>query len=291
MSRVLRLEELRPGQLKRALQRRPALVLPVGTIEWHSHHLPLGLDGIKALAIAERVAGKTRSVLAPVSYWAAGGVPYPYTLHLDRGQCRELYSALLLEFATMGFGTILLVNGHFGLSQSLAAREAAIACMNSSKSTVLVFAEYEVLLDVGDRGDHAGRWETSLLWASRPGLVGVRSLASARPLPGVIGDGPRSAGTGRALGRKGLDLAATRMAAAVLRAAGESRTERRAYLRSIGAAVDALERVERIRMDGPGSKAPPVLTPTWIQHLTAAWAGDYHAAAIYARKKARDPWA
>jgi len=204
LTQVLRLEELRPDQLKRALSRFPALVLPIGTIEWHSHHLPLGLDGIKALAVAERVARKTGAVLAPVSYWAAGGVPYPYTLHLDSAQCRELYVAVLQQFANMGFTTILMVNGHFGLSQSLGARQAAIACMNNKTSTVLVFAEYEVLVDVGDRGDHAGRWETSLLWAARPDLVDVRRLSSAGPLPGVIGHGQRADGTGRALGKRGI---------------------------------------------------------------------------------------
>ena len=41
---IHRLEELRPRELEARLAEKPALVLALGTIEWHSHHLPLGLD-------------------------------------------------------------------------------------------------------------------------------------------------------------------------------------------------------------------------------------------------------
>ena len=42
------LTELFPDEIAAALERAPILLLPLGTIEWHSHHLPLGLDGLVA---------------------------------------------------------------------------------------------------------------------------------------------------------------------------------------------------------------------------------------------------
>ena len=53
---LYRLEELFPHQLEARLADVPILVLPFGTIEWHSHHLPLGLDGLVAQRLGEAIA-------------------------------------------------------------------------------------------------------------------------------------------------------------------------------------------------------------------------------------------
>ena len=79
---IHRLEELDPAGLEARLAATPALVLALGTIEWHSHHLPLGLDLLKAQAIAERAAERSGAVLAPPAWWAAAASPQPYTLRL-----------------------------------------------------------------------------------------------------------------------------------------------------------------------------------------------------------------
>lgn len=42
------LELLRPGQIKQEMVRCPRIWVPLGTIEYHSHHLPVGLDGLQA---------------------------------------------------------------------------------------------------------------------------------------------------------------------------------------------------------------------------------------------------
>ena len=125
---IHRLEELRPRELEARLAEQPALVMALGTIEWHSHHLPLGLDLLKAQAIAERVADRAGAVLAPPAWWAAGGVPQPYTLRLPAEVTEPPLAAVLEGFAAMGFEDILVVNGHYGLENSIAVRRAALAC-------------------------------------------------------------------------------------------------------------------------------------------------------------------
>ena len=143
---IHRLEELDPHSLEARLAEKPALVLALGTIEWHSHHLPLGLDLLKAQAIAERTAERSGAVLAPPAWWAAGGVAFPHTLRLPRGATEPVLAAVLDGFAEMGFRAICLLNGHYGLENSMAVRSAALA---TNGATVVPLADYELLTDLG----------------------------------------------------------------------------------------------------------------------------------------------
>ncbi len=46
----VQMQYMRPRQLEAALRRFPAVYVPFGLIEWHSQHLPLGNDAMKAHA-------------------------------------------------------------------------------------------------------------------------------------------------------------------------------------------------------------------------------------------------
>lgn len=104
--------------------------------------------------------GVRTAVLAPISWWAAGGVPFPYTLRLPAGLIEGLLQAVTVQLVRMGFRSIVILNGHFGLENSIAVRRAALQCMQVTPATVMPVAEYEVLTDLGNRGDHAGIWES-----------------------------------------------------------------------------------------------------------------------------------
>ena len=268
---IHRLEELRPRELETRLSEQPALVMALGTIEWHSHHLPLGLDLLKAQALAERVAERTGAVLAPPAWWAAGGVPQPYTLRLPAEVTEPPLAAVLEAFAAMGFEDILVVNGHYGLENSIAVRRAAIAC---SANTVPV-ADYELLTDLGAAGDHAGLFETALLLSDRPDLVAL----DQDDLPGVIGADPRDATA--ELGARALALA-TERAAAVLARAAEARE-------ALAAGLAALERIWELRQELPREEVPPVQTPAWIRHLEAFREGRWQDAIDAAQSKWVNP--
>ena len=276
---IHRLEELDPAGIEARLAEKPALVLALGTIEWHSHHLPLGLDLLKAQAIAERAADRADAVLAPPAWWAAGGVPQPYTLRLPAAVTEPLLTAVLQGLAEMGFRAIALVNGHYGLENSIAVRRAALAV---EEATVVPLADYELLTDLGATGDHAGVWETSLLMPVRPELV---HLEHEGDLPGLIGDDPRGRAT-RELGERGLATAAERVAEALERALGEPRAP---YAEALTAAVQALERLWELRQELPRDQVPRVQTPAWLSHLEAFRNGDWPVAAAAARAKWANP--
>jgi creatinine amidohydrolase len=184
------LTELFPDEIAAALARAPILVLPLGTIEWHSHHLPLGLDGLVAADICGAIAEACDGVSGPVSYWGIGGVPYPYTLKLPIELVEPVLSALFEQFGAMGFRVILAFAGHFGVDQTLAIKRAAVDVMDRSPVTVLPLTEYDLVSDMYT-GDHAGPGETSLMWAVSDGLVRIRELDPAIALDGVIGEDPR----------------------------------------------------------------------------------------------------
>ena len=276
---IHRLEELHPAALERRLAERPALVLALGTIEWHSHHLPLGLDLLKAQAIAERAAERADAVLAPPAWWAAGGVAQPYTLRLPAAVTEPILAAVLDGFAGMGFRAIALVNGHYGLENSIAVRRAALAVAGA---TVVPLADYELLTDLGAAGDHAGVFETSLLMPVRPDLV---RLDHDGDLPGVIGDDPRGRASAQ-LGDEALELAADRVAAALDRALAEPRAP---YAGALESAIAALERLFHLREHLGRDRVPPVQTPAWLRHLEAFGEGDWPRARAAAEAKRADP--
>jgi creatinine amidohydrolase len=276
---IHRLEELDPSGLEARLAEKPALVLALGTIEWHSHHLPLGLDLLKAQAIAERTAQRADAVLAPPSWWAAGGVPRPYTLRLSGSVTEPVLAAVLDGLAEIGFRAICLVNGHYGLENSIAVRRAALAC---GDATVIPLADYELLTDLGAVGDHAGVFETALLLPDRPDLV---HLEIEGDLPGVIGDDPRGRATPE-LGRRALELASRRAAALLDRALAEPREP---IAGALAAAVEALEVLWRLRQELPREHVPSVTTPAWIRHLERFREGDWAGARDAAAEKAADP--
>jgi creatinine amidohydrolase len=282
---VHRLAELAPRELEARLAEMPALLLPLGTLEWHSHHLPVGLDGLKAEAVAAAAAGRCGAMLAPTAWWAAGGVPFPWTLRLPGGLVEPLLEAALRQLAGMGFRVVAVVNGHYGLENTLVVRRAAAAVTRESGAVVLAVADYELLLGLGATGDHAGVFETALGLAARPELVHLDAVGVDEPLEGVIGDDPR----GRAdeqLGRRALDAAARTLAGAVERALAEPPD---AYLAALDAGNRALEQLWRLRAELPRDRVPPVQTGSWLEHVAALHEGRYADARAAAARKLADP--
>ena len=54
--RTVRFELLRPDEILNEKKRCSIVYLPVGPLEWHGPHLPLGTDPLIAEAISRKVA-------------------------------------------------------------------------------------------------------------------------------------------------------------------------------------------------------------------------------------------
>jgi creatinine amidohydrolase len=281
------LTELFPDEITAALERSPILVLPLGTIEWHSHHLPLGLDGLVAADICGGIAEAADGVCGPVSYWGIGGVPFPYTLKLPIELVEPVLSGLFEQFGAMGFQVIVAFAGHFGVDQTLALKRAAVEVMDRSPLTVLPLTEYDLVSDMYS-GDHAGPGETSLMWAVSEGLVRLSELDPTVPLDGVIGEDPRLHAS-KELGVKLKTAIVERTAQVARRALGASALERQQFIEAMRAAVRAVEEIRELRLTRPKSSVPPLVTASYASHCAAIWQGDYLAAKKFAEKKLADP--
>jgi mycofactocin precursor peptide peptidase len=152
----------------------PLLVVPLGSVEQHGHHLPLGTDTSVACAAAERAAAALDGVLlAPALAYGASGEHegFPGTISIGT----EALTGLLVEYgrsACRWAGRVLIVNGHGG---NLDALRSAVPLLRSEGRDVAWFP-----CGVAGGDAHAGRTETSLMLHVEPEWV-----VGGRAVPGV----------------------------------------------------------------------------------------------------------
>lgn len=198
-----RYAELRPDDLTLRFRNGAPAVLPLGALEWHGPHLPLGLDLLVAEAFAERLALRLEGVLLPALVTPVTTLPHPLSLQVPTEAFRGVMDATLDGLVAAGAGTILVVSGHYAQGHEIEMYEAAMRGMEDHPS-VRVFAAAP-LEPIGDDAllDHAGRIEASLLLAVRPDLVRLDAADGT----GVLGEDPRgaTAAEGEALFARGLD--------------------------------------------------------------------------------------
>jgi creatinine amidohydrolase len=57
--------ELRPAEFRTRLTQKPVAYLPLGTLEWHGEHLPLGADAIQSEALMVECARRFGGIVLP----------------------------------------------------------------------------------------------------------------------------------------------------------------------------------------------------------------------------------
>lgn len=70
-------ELMRPGEILEARRRVPAVFVPVGPLEWHGPHMPVGTDGLHAWHVSVRVAREVGGVVLPPLYAGTDAVRTP----------------------------------------------------------------------------------------------------------------------------------------------------------------------------------------------------------------------
>ena len=66
--RKVEFELMRPGEIVEARRSVPAVFVPVGPLEWHGPHMPVGTDGLHAWHVSVRVAREVGGVVLPPLY-------------------------------------------------------------------------------------------------------------------------------------------------------------------------------------------------------------------------------
>ncbi|HEV8637489.1 MAG TPA: creatininase family protein [Chloroflexota bacterium] len=205
--REVRWERMLPDELEAAFAACPLVYFAYGLCEPHGPQNALGLDTLKAHGIACRAAWAHGGVVAPPDFWhihelggyaswaarAVGEVErswltaVPPWVHFKN----VLYQIRAAD--ALGFHGALLITGHYGPNWRDLKRLVELV---QPRVGVRLYAlpDFEAnqpgfAQDGQSGGDHAGRVETSLLWAIEPECVDVSRI----PPPDAGAHGPHFA--------------------------------------------------------------------------------------------------
>ena len=198
MSEV-RWERMFPDQLEAALAACPVVYFAYGLCEPHGPQNALGLDALKAHAICCRAAQEHGGIVAPPDYWHIHEIGlYASWAAQYAGEARPWLTAMppwmhfknicyhLRAADALGFHAAILLTGHYGPNwEDLKTLLAILQPHFAMRLYGLPDFEANQPGFDGDgaTGDHAGKVETSLLWALEPACVDISRL----PAPADVG--------------------------------------------------------------------------------------------------------
>jgi creatinine amidohydrolase len=205
LSRIYKLEELNWPQIDALERERTLILLPVGMLEQHGPHLPIGADTIGVLYEANGVSKRLSKalsewniVMAPSINYGHGGanqiggmLVHPGTYSIRRSTLRSLVADVGGQFAQNGFKWIFVLNGHGAPAHNIAINEACDFISETFRVTMLhLTGLFKGDAAIQARGEkiktrhftpaeissfgmdvHAGVDETSGILAVRPDLV------------------------------------------------------------------------------------------------------------------------
>ncbi len=183
-----RYEELRPDILAAYVQTVPVAFWPLGLIEHHGWHLPVGLDGLKAERICIKIAEKTGGVLLPTMWWGGGGGhgEFMWTHYQPIEAAASILTNTLQQLIAFGFRVIVLLAGHYPWKNLILDKH--LPALQAENPDVLFLWGTE--MDIGYHGcrggevhlpgDHAAREETSYGLYLLPEFVDLDALRPGR---------------------------------------------------------------------------------------------------------------
>jgi creatinine amidohydrolase len=194
MTQSVMWKELTAADLRAKAQAGAIVLLPVGSMEQHGPHLPVGVDTILSEGIckaaAEAVAGEMEIVVAPTLWcgMAEHHMAFGGTFTFDIPTYKAVLGCLLKSLERQGFSRVLIVNGHGGNISPLAAFLSDFACETSLALRVttpydLVRNAMAPILEDQEGVHHACEAETSMMLALAPELVRRDKLAEAQGPP------------------------------------------------------------------------------------------------------------
>ena len=218
--------ELLPHEFQQRLQVKPVAYLPLGTLEWHGPHLPLGSDSIQSEGLMVACARQLGGIVLPPLYlgpdqaitaedgqtfYGMDALPDTQPPQQLPGSCywvsngffKLLVDTLLIQLKRAGFQAVF-ADGHgpsrWSWVKDIPEREARFGLkLFGVTSDITRKWRYQI--------DHAGQNETSIMLALHPDLVDLTKLPEdpSTPPERILGKDPRHA-TAK-LGKQYLDAA------------------------------------------------------------------------------------
>src|SRR3954452_823819 len=191
-------EFMRPDQIVGARQAAPVAYIPVGPLEWHGPHLPLGVDGLHAHEAAVRAAARTGGVVLPTLFAGTETVRLPGAgaqsleplglpadarivgMEFPGNPVRSTYfeesafgiavRQLVANLLASDYRVIVIVNGHGAVNHQTTLRRIAVESDLVGAQRVVYHLAFLPEPDASGPA-HAARVETAIMLAIAPGQV------------------------------------------------------------------------------------------------------------------------
>jgi creatinine amidohydrolase len=198
MAEVRRLQELTSPRLAELLARRPVGLWPVGAVEPHGPHAPLGTDTLIAVGVCERAAACLEEppciVLPALPFGVTRyGAMFAGALGISETSLAGVVRDVAAAAEGQGFRRLAIVNCHFEPEQVQTLRAVCAGTGVLYLDLVRRRAAQRLTEEFRRGSCHAGRYETSLVLADAPELV---DLTRMRELPAVPVDMPAAMASG-----------------------------------------------------------------------------------------------
>ena len=207
----MRYEWMRPAQIREAIDKRWPVVLPLGVLEYHSEHLPVGMDTLAVVRCAELLEKEMDLVILPPFYYgsASFAVASPErrgSLHVDSQVLLPFARQLFMGLLRVGFRNIHTFIHHQSedfasgmptdLAFRLASKQVTMEFLDQTKgegwwgdnssasyytdhtnldANPFIWIQHHPLMDAKVLAeypfDHAGEGETSLMMSLCPDTV------------------------------------------------------------------------------------------------------------------------
>lgn len=166
------------------------ILLPIGSIEQHGPHCPVGVDSLNAQKIAELVAERTGTIIAPPIWYGAHmyhQYGFPGTIPIRSDLIKEFVKDVVRGLVNNGFKKVIILNGH-GQQWTLigALHELAL----ETKAFIAIATWWELAREAVNevcetKFVHADECETSVSLALYPELVDM-SKAGKESAPTIV---------------------------------------------------------------------------------------------------------
>ena len=178
----VQLEELTAVQFKEAVKKSSqTAILPIGVLEKHGPHMPLGTDVYTAREMALRAAEMEYAVVFPWYYFSQINEArhQPGTIAYSPELIWKVLQETLNELSRNGFKKIIIINGHggnaafleyFGISQLSEKKDYALYWYKPAYDREVI-KQAEAVSMHDPVNQHAGNRETSMVESIVPELV------------------------------------------------------------------------------------------------------------------------
>ena len=171
------LAEMNYLQVEEYLKKNDTIIIPIGSLENHGKHMPLGVDTMIPDKIAELLNEKSDIVIAPtINYGATDDLcGFAGTVSLGVEGLISLLRTICDQFYRYGFRHFMILNGHGGNTASI----QAVGMHLYRKGAYLANLNWWLMagqINPQWAGGHGGGEETAGVMAVNPGLIKTEYL-------------------------------------------------------------------------------------------------------------------